>query len=276
MRHVRLTVEEFLPHYRKHLRANRKPKTVACYEDWIERLILPRFRSTRLDTITTRHVELWHMRMREEHPTQANCALSVLSAMMKLAARWGYITVTPVHGITWAKSNPRGRYLQPEEILRLKAALDHESVSDRAFILVLLYTGARPGEIASAQWEHLTSPSTLELPDTKTGARTIYLSEAAQAALDTLPGLFGPIFPGVNSTALWKRIRRRAKLDGVRLYDLRHSFASAGISAGLTLEAISQLLGHRQPGTTRRYAHLMREAGTTSASKVGAAIEAML
>jgi hypothetical protein len=60
----------------------------------------------------------------------------------------------------------------------------------------------------------------------------------------------------VLSPYAWAAIRRRAGLDGVRLHDLRHSYASVGAGAGLGLPIIGRLLGHKQAATTARYAHL--------------------
>jgi integrase len=65
-------------------------------------------------------------------------------------------------------------------------------------------------------------------------------------------------------------------LDGVRLHDLRHSFASVGAGASLGLPIIGKLLGHSQPSTTQRYAHLdadpMRRAVETIGSTIAAAM----
>jgi integrase len=68
-----------------------------------------------------------------------------------------------------------------------------------------------------------------------------------------------------------------AGLEGVRLHDLRHSFASFGAGASLGLPIIGKLLGHSQPATTARYAHLdadpMRRAVDTIGSAISAAME---
>ncbi len=60
----------------------------------------------------------------------------------------------------------------------------------------------------------------------------------------------------VNLQKLWRRIRKQAELDDVRLHDLSHSFASLAAGNGASLPLIGGLLGHSQPQTTERYAHL--------------------
>lgn len=265
-----MTVSELAAAYAQHLEANMKPATRREYTRLINILILPHFGSFELKNITTKAIEHWHLELRKGAPVQANRALAVLSSMLQLAARWGDITANPARGIPTAKETSRERYLTRDEAARLLEAVKKLPTIERVFLRLCLYTGARPGEIASARWEMLTD-RTIELPDSKTGRRTIYLSPEAVKALRGLrerPS--GPIFPDLDPTLVWRKARRRASLKGVRLYDLRHTFASAALASGASLEVISQLLGHRNPRTTRRYAHLMPETGVKAAAAASA------
>ena len=105
----------------------------------------------------------------------------------------------------------------------------------------------------------------MELPDTKTGARRIPLPEAARAVLESLesaepnPYVIAGKLPGSHVTDLqhpWRRIRDRAELPGVRIHDLRHTYASNAVSGGMPIQMVGKLLGHSQIQTTMRYAHL--------------------
>ena len=78
----------------------------------------------------------------------------------------------------------------------------------------------------------------------------------------------------LNINDSWNRVRRHAGLDGVRLHDLRHSFASRALALGEGLPMIGELLGHQQVNTTARYAHLARESVRTSTAKVAESIGA--
>ena len=69
---------------------------------------------------------------------------------------------------------------------------------------------------------------------------------------------------------------RAAGLEGVRIHDLRHSFASFGAGASLGLPIIGKLLGHSQPGTTARYAHLDADPMRRAANTIGATISAAM
>lgn len=153
-----------------------------------------------------------------------------------------------------------------------------------AAIRLLIFTGARLGEILSAKWDQVdVDRRILFLPDSKTGKKPIYLPETALAILDSLPRLDGNpyIIAGSDGRRAdlkrpWSVLRRAADLKGVRLHDLRHSFASYGAEAGLGLPIIGKLLGHTQPSTTNRYAHLdaspLRRASEDISTRISGAL----
>jgi integrase len=135
-----------------------------------------------------------------------------------------------------------------------------------AAVRLLILTGARLREILDAQWSQVDMErGILFLADSKTGKKPLYLSAAAQSVLAKIPRIKDNphIIAGVAKGAPradlhrpWKAVRKAAKLDGVRIHDLRHSFASFGAGASLGLPIIGKLLGHAQAATTHRYAHL--------------------
>ena len=260
--------------YLPHIEANLKPRTVAEYRRLLDKTIVPDLGRKQVHKLTTRDVDQWHLAQRKMAPIQANRALAVLSGALTLAARWGDIPVNPAQGVQMAREQPRDRYLTSDEVERLKAALKRFSAQESAFILTMLYTGARPGELISARWEWIAG-SRLELPDSKTGRRTVFLPKPARGAMAAIPGIgqtSGLIFPDVNPTTLWRRLRVAAGLEGCRLYDLRHTFASAALEARVSLEAVGQLLGHSKTQTTRRYVHLAPRVGDDAAEKIAAVL----
>jgi integrase len=129
-----------------------------------------------------------------------------------------------------------------------------------------MYTGCRVGEILTLKWKDVfLEEGYLHLKDSKTGEKTIPLSESAKAILGELkrehenPYVFIGEKPGTGLTTLtraWYKIRHLANLQGVRLHDLRHTFASLAIKQGVDLYTVSKLLGHKNIATTTRYAHL--------------------
>ncbi|MHB1863516.1 MAG: tyrosine-type recombinase/integrase [Gemmatimonadaceae bacterium] len=135
-----------------------------------------------------------------------------------------------------------------------------------AAIRFLLLTGWREREALNLRWTELDlKRGVATLPDTKTGRSIRSIGAAARALLSKLPrqGKSPFVFPSatpdrplVNVNAVWYAVRNVAKLNDVRLHDLRHSFASVSASSGGSLLVIGKLLGHRDTATTAKYAHL--------------------
>ena len=137
-----------------------------------------------------------------------------------------------------------------------------------------------------AGWDQVDMEgSCLRLPESKTGAKTIYLSPPAREVLANLeqhddnPYVITGAKPEthlVNLQKPWGRIRNRAELDEVRIHDLRHTFASMAVAGGLSLPILGALLGHTQPATTARYAHLAHDPLKQAANLTGGRIAAAM
>ena len=95
-------------------------------------------------------------------------------------------------------------------------------------------------------------------------------AEAGQAYL--FPGN-APGKPLGDIKTFWRRVCRDAGLEGVRLHDLRHTYASSLVSRGVSLHIVGRLLGHTQPQTTARYAHLDDEALREATNGFGRLVE---
>jgi integrase len=165
-------------------------------------------------------------------------------------------------------------------------AKDENQVAAKA-ILLLLLTGARRNEITHARWEHVDlETSTLFVPLSKSGKpRYVFLNVAAVDVLRSVSRLPGNpyVFPstvtGRPSASLhfpWHRIRTKAGLPGVRLHDLRHSFASALVNDGWDLYTVQRLLGHANAKATQRYAHLSRKTLAEAVEAMGILVSPIL
>jgi integrase len=154
-----------------------------------------------------------------------------------------------------------------------------------AGLRLALFTGARSGEITSIQWSQIDWGRRLvRLPDSKTNEpKTVHLSDAAIEVLKGTPRV-GPYVvaggrrnrPYAHLTRAWGVARMHAGLEDVRLHDLRHSYASLALGRGVSLAVIGKLLGHRNPSTTQRYAHLARDAVQAVNDELGAAMQAAI
>ena len=207
-------------------------------------------------------------------PRMANFCLAVLSKFMNWAEEKGLRPQfsNPVRGIRKYPENHRERFLTAEELQRLGESLDeelreHGDIYAVAAIRLLILTGARLSEILTLKWEYVDlDRGLLLLPNSKTGKKAIVLNAAARKVLEELPRLNGNphVICGhkegqhlVNLQKPWRRIRKRADIEDVRIHDLRHTFASLAARQGGSLPRIGALLGHSQMQTTQRYAHLI-------------------
>lgn len=264
---VTLALAEFdADHVTIRLRRN----TVLEYRRIINVTIIPELGNRHLRDVERSDIARFHHRLRDT-PALANRALAILSKMFNWVELRGYRPdgSNPCRHVQKYKENARERFLSESELARLADALrETEAVMPyaAAAIRLLILTGARRGEILSLRWEHVDfKAACLRLPDSKTGAKVIHLTPAALEILQSLPRIENNPFVIVGLKAgthlydlkgAWRRVRRRAGLEGVRLHDLRHSFASVAVGAGLSLPMIGKLLGHTQQQTTQRYAHL--------------------
>mgnify|MGYP001593995434 CR=1 FL=1 len=271
------TLSLFLDDYFAEAGKRLKPVSCGKIHELYVRCIGPRFGALRLDKITTRAIAEWHGEMKETS-TQANRALAALSAVLSQAVRWSLIDRNPCHGVRSFPESGRERYLTPEELAQVIVQFDaHRETHplEVAFLTLLLYTGARPGELQKARWDWIQG-RVIALPDAKRGPRRIYLPVSALLILAELPRTGPLICPITYPRRLWERIRTAAGCPDVRIYDLRHTFASAALASGQELALIGELLGHRKAQTTKRYAHLMTAAGEDAAEKAAAFLNGMM
>ena len=176
----------------------------------------------------------------------------------------------------------RERFLSSEELSRLGEALiafeidRPEMQSAVNAIRLLILTGCRLTEIQTLKWDYV-EPHCLRLPDSKTGAKSVPIGPAVHdvlAGIERVPDNPFVIVGRINGQHLtdlqrpWRRIRKRAGLDDVRIHDLRHSFASRAVTGGEGLPMIGKLLGHSQVQTTARYAHLDVDPTVAAAGRV--------
>lgn len=202
-------------------------------------------------------------------PYVANRVVALVRRMFNLARTWGVFTGdNPATGIEFFKEEKRDRFVKPDEMQGLHQALDQEPnrYASTAF-LVLLLTGARRGEVLSMQWADLDlNQATWRIPETKAGRpHTLPLAKPVLKLLGLLPRQSGSpfVFPGrkpgthlVNVSKAWGRIRKVAKLDDVRIHDLRRTLGSWLVASGESLSLIGKALNHSQVSTTAIYARL--------------------
>jgi integrase len=265
----------------------KRDSTKRCYEAAV-REVRKALGTRKVAEVSTDEVERLHRTITARAPFVANRTAAVMSKMFNMAIRSNWCLNNPVKGLDRNQENKRERYLTASELGRLTAALAAAEDRQAANVFTfLLLTGARVGEALSARWKDFdfdarrwTKPSA----HTKTKrTHVVPLSaESIKLLISIKPDLiaeFGWVFPGrvarehrVNVKDAWADICRAASIAGLRIHDLRHSYASALAGGGVSLPIIGALLGHTQAQTTHRYAHLLDDPLRQATNHVGSLI----
>jgi integrase len=287
------TVAHLAERYMGQHAPRKKPASVEADERSLRLYVLPALGRRKVSKVGLKDVADLHHSLKDK-PVQANRVLALVSMMLNLAETWG---LRPLHSnpcprIARYRESKRERFLSGAELGRLGetlSAVERDGSEDPAVVLavrLLLLTGARRDEVLTLRWEDVDlATGTLNLPDSKTGEKTIPLGPAAVELLAAAPRQEGNpyVIPGhrpegrfVGLQRPWARIRERAGLGDLRLHDLRHSFASVGVAANLGLPVLGAILGHSHPATTARYAHLADDPRRAAAARISNEIAAAL
>ncbi|WP_424833213.1 tyrosine-type recombinase/integrase [Ruegeria sp.] len=265
-----------------------KPTTIKGRDYVLTRQLLPAFGSLRLDLITRKSIEKWFGAYSATAPGGANHALQLLRQSLNFAIERGLIDSNPA-GFVLPNRRPKlTRFLSRDEIARLNAALDQYADGRGSIqadiIRLLLLTGCRRNEIVRLRRFEVDG-NRLRLIDSKTGPRTVYLSPEARKIIERrmtvtgeylFPSPLDPERPISKNLCLWYRIRRDIGIEDVRLHDLRHSYASQCVMAGIPLPVVSKLLGHSDCAMTLRYTHAADKDVEAAAERIGARIAKLL
>ncbi len=247
-----LTVSQLCEKYLKeHAEVYKKESSIYDDTRYINNNIKPELGRLYVKDVTKHDIEKLHL-SRQHTPVLANHVRAVLSKMFVLAEKWGIREEgsNPVRYVKKYAEKARERYLSREEGQRLFKTLNALEAANTecpyalALIRLLWMTGARGSEIRTAKWEWVDfERKTIELPDSKTGRRTIHLNNPVIAILEKLPRLEknpyvlpSPVYknkPLAYPRKTWDAVRKKAGLREFRMHDLRHSYASQGIEAGL-------------------------------------------
>jgi len=274
--------EEYL---RRHAEPYKRPLSVRDDKRFLKAIILPRLGKLQVSALTRLDVENLH-RQFSSTPVQANRVLALLSKMFNLAVKWGWARDNPARGVTRYQEQPRERWLQQEELTRLAEALDKQPDQNQVDALRLIQlTGARKSEVLGATWDQFDlERGVWTKPAHSTKQARIHHVPLNAPALDLLqrmrksatgeylfPGRTGEHLKDVKK--LWRRVTKAAGLEGIHVHDLRHTYASHLVSGGVPLALVGALLGHTQPRTTQRYAHLADDALRAATNQFGSVYE---
>ncbi|MGO7242896.1 tyrosine-type recombinase/integrase [Rhizobium ruizarguesonis] len=289
-----------------------RKSTLKGYRSLMRNHVGPALGNRGLDKISRTDVKGFHTALSKSNPVVANRCLQVISSLYGYAAVDGHVQegTNPTFGIRRNQEVERERYLSPAELMRLGDTIKlaetaglpwvrpiakpgkkakHIPKSGRPYVIseraaaalrLLILTGRRLNEILHAKRSEIDFGRRIMTRATKTGRQHVVLNTAAMEILESLPHEGEYLFPSKfdarkpmsDLNKPWRAIRRYASLEGMRLHDLRHSFASIVAAGGASLPMIGKLLGHTQPRSTARYAHLADDPLRVTTERAGGQI----
>jgi len=292
-----------------HVRPKRKAWTAKLFDGYVKNHIASALGAKKAPSLSRSDVERLHKSIGKTAPVTANRVLALIGAAYAYAIRTKMLprqTENPTLGIEKFPEHRRERFLTNDELARLGDALrlaETKGIPKRpskskhaakkpenlvvkigqhaaAAIRLLIFTGARLREILDLQWTDIDlERGLLFLRDSKTGKKTLVLSAAAQEIINDLPRIGNyviagndPEKPRSDLKGPWELVSGHAGLNGLRLHDLRHTYASVGVGGGMGLPIIGKLLGHTHSKTTERYAHLAVDPLRHATNAIGARI----
>lgn len=299
-----------------HIGAKRKAGTKISYDGVIRAWVIPSLGAKKAKDVKRADIARLHLEMKNRPSQANRTVAIIGSMFSFAHRRGLVETDhNPARGIDKFPEKGRERFLSSEELERLGAAIreaetvgipwridstkktkhlrkeNRETVLGEhaaAAIRLLIFTGARLREILHLEWEHVDlERGLLLLPDSKTGKKTIVLNAPALTILSGLTRIGRYVIasdsagekdekPRADLKRPWAALTRHAGLDGLRIHDLRHNFAASGAGGGMGLPIIGKLLGHSQPQTTARYAHLDADPLRCASNAIGATLAAAL
>jgi integrase len=281
---IRILAEHYLS---KHAIPKKRPNSLKNDRVMIDRFILPSLAGHKVNEVGHQDVQIVHNAM-QGTPYQANRMLSLLSKMFALSVRWGWRIDNPAQGVEKFHEEKRHRWLSDTELTRLTDALNqHPNQLAADAIRLQLLTGARIGEVLTATWadfdldrgvwikpSHHTKQKRTEHLPLSNAARDLLLrmrDMAENISIYLFPGR-NPAKPLTDLKRFWRSVMSMSAIEDYRVHDNRHTHASQLVSSGMSLAIVGRLLGHTNPMTTQRYAHLaddpLRDAAEIMARKM--------
>jgi integrase len=278
------TVNDLCDRYETEQLPKRRVSTQSDYRSMLRVHIRPGIGKRKVASLAFTDIDALHRAItKQSGPYRANRVIALVSKLCSLAVQWQWRADNPVRGIERNDEAKRKRYLSAPELARLsKAFAEHDDQDAADIFRLLLLSGARRGEVQSARWADFDlGTGVWTKPGATTKTRTdhiVPLSAPARQIIASRDRTGEYLFPGrhgghrVELKANWRRICKAAGINGLRIHDLRHSYASQLASAGVGLHVIGQLLGHTQAQTTHRYAHLTDSPLRAATERAGAII----
>ena len=278
------TTDYVFAKYQQQLEMNNR-KTIQEYVRLYEKDIKPSFGHLLIDAISRGDVKSWFDELSLRSKYTANRCLTILKTVFEIAIDYEYLETNPASRIKKHAEVKRERFYSPEEKILIFQELfrrldeDNSLLHSVSFILVLIFSGARKSELASATWDDWHGDY-IELKEHKTDkdgkTRKIWLNSQSRSVIQALQGKKKKktIFGIKNPKRLWNSVKLACKefapnIDKIRLHDLRHSFGTVANSANVDFLQTGELMGHQSLSMMKRYQHIEDKTSKENIEKIG-------
>ena len=255
---------DFAKQYLQWAKANKKPSS---YErDFYTMRIFDReFEAKNIQDVTTWQVEKYKLKRKEQFkPATCNREMALLKHIFSKAVEWGKMKENPAKKVKFFKGVvKRVRFLMPDEFRTL---LSNCADFLKPIVTVAVHTGMRKGEILGLKWDQVDlEQKIITILDTKNNERKdLPMDETVSALLQGLERRGEFVFSSAKEKAFnemtihnaFHEAMKQARISDFRFHDLRHTFASNLVMAGVKIEKVQKLMGHKMLTMTQRYAHL--------------------
>jgi integrase len=255
---------DFAKEYLQWDKANKKPSTYSR-DLYTMRIFDKEFEGKNIQELTTWQIEKYKTKRKEKF----NCAtvnreLAVLKHMFTKAIEWGKLKENPAKKVKLLKGAVnRVRYLMPEEYQLLLSNCEDFL---KPIVTLAVHTGMRRGELLGLQWDQVNiEQGIITILDTKNHERKdIPINETVKETIKGMKKDGDFIFPGKNGKPFspmklhfsFHRAMEASNITDFRFHDLRHTFASNLVMAGVKIEKVQKLMGHKLLTMTQKYSHL--------------------
>jgi integrase len=273
---------DFIEEYLVYARSNKSNTTYYCEACAIKARFLPRWGDRLISEITTKMIEdLKSERSLKVGASTVNNDVMRLKIIFRKAVAWGYLAQSPTDQVKLLKvPKSKIRFLSKEECALLLGACTSSRFRGMYEVVAMaISTGMRRGEIFRLKWEDIDFERKRLVVNSCRGghtknyeSRTIPMNEFLMSVLKNWHGVPDSPYvfsldngkPGAHIPYHFRVALKKAGIPHARFHDLRHTFASLLVMAGLDIPTLQQLLGHQDIHMTMRYAHLhpdhMRQA----------------
>jgi integrase len=289
----KMTVQELGEEYLRTQTSHLKESTISSYGYVLDHWVFPKLGHKKIADVDVNVIADFVAEMGQELApmTVRNC-LKPLSRMFRYAARRGLMTGNPVMQLD-SQERPRGlarkvQILAPTEIKQLLAVTQkgYRHRDKRGYLgqrldgsygllfKMAIFTGLRKGELLALTWDDvdlLEGTVTVREGKTDAAAREVnmpaFLVQDLAAEMRT-EGLVFP-FQKRNVNRALDSALERAGIGHIRFHDLRHTFASALIGSGFSIDYVADQMGHASTATTHKvYSHLFDAKKRKAEAKV--------